>query len=87
MLDGFLTAKEAAQIIHRTSDYVRKLCANGELAGAYKFGSTWIIPQSSVENYSPKPRGFAAFWKKYRAEQKALQEEIHDAIERGGSIT
>ena len=83
MLDGFITAKEAALLLHKTSDYIRKLCASGELEGAYKFGSTWIIPKSAIDNFSPKPRGFAAFWKKYHEEQKVLQEEIHAAIQNG----
>ena len=84
MLEGFITPKEAALILHKTSDYIRKLCANGELPGAYKFGSAWLIPQSAVDNFKPKPRGFAAFWEKYRAEQSALQEELHTAIKNEG---
>ena len=84
MLEGFITAKEAAVILKRTSDYIRKLCASGQLKGAYKFGATWIIPKLSVESFSPRPRGYAAFWQKYRAEQKEkeqkLREEINTAI-------
>ena len=84
MLEDFITAKEAATILNRTSDYIRKLCASGQLQGAYKFGATWIIPKLSVENFSPRPKGYAAFWLKYRAEQKEkeqnLREEIHAAI-------
>ena len=80
MLEEFITAKEAATIMKRTSDYVRKLCASGELKGAYKFGATWIIPKSSVENFSPKPRGFALFWQKYHEEQKTKEEKLKDEI-------
>ena len=84
MLEDFITAKEAAMILNRTSDYIRKLCASGQLQGAYKFGATWIIPKRSVENFSPRPKGYAAFWQKYRAAQKEkeqkLREEIHAAI-------
>ena len=80
MLEGFITAKEAAVMLNRTSDYIRKLCANGEFEGAYKFGATWIIPKSAVENFSPKPRGFALFWEKYHAEQKEKQQKLKDEI-------
>ena len=80
MLEGFITAKEAAVILNRTSDYIRKLCANGELEGASKFGATWIIPKSSVENFSPKPRGFALFWEKYHAEKKAEEQKLKNEI-------
>ncbi len=87
MLEEFITAKEASVIMKRTSDYVRKLCTKGELEGAYKFGATWIIPKSSVDKYSPKPRGFKLFWEKYHAEQrekeKKLMTEINIAIENG----
>lgn len=76
MLEGFITAKEAATIMKRTSDYIRKLCVSGRLKGAYKFGTTWIIPKLSVENFSPQPRGFAAFWQKYHAEQKERQQML-----------
>ena len=80
MLEGFITAKEAATIMKCTSDYVRKLCASGRLQGAYKFGATWIIPKVSVESFSPQPRGFAAFWQKYHAEQKEKRQQLIEKI-------
>ena len=33
-LEKYITANDAAKIMSKTSDYVRKLCAKGEIVGA-----------------------------------------------------
>ena len=79
-LEKYITANEAAKIIKKTSDYVRKLCANGEIEGAIKFGSAWIIPREAIEKFPPKLRGFAIIKKKYLDEQIRLQNQLLEMI-------
>ena len=53
-----MTTQEAAEQLGYTSDYICKLCRDGDLLGAQRMGQrTWVIPQQSVIDYKPKPRG------------------------------
>jgi excisionase family DNA binding protein len=34
-----------------SDSYVRRLCAAGKIAGAYKIGKTWLIPRGSGDQW------------------------------------
>ena len=48
-----LNTAEAAKRMNLSKEYVRKLCANGVLLGAYKKHKhgPWNIPENSVEDW------------------------------------
>ena len=55
----FFTCYEAAQILKLHSSMIsasiiRKLCVRGEIDGAQRVGSVWIIPQAAVKELSKK---------------------------------
>jgi excisionase family DNA binding protein len=54
-----LTSKEAAERLGVTPARVRKLCIDGLLPGAKKFGRDWFVPESAINAYSAvrRPRG------------------------------
>ena len=81
MLEGFMTVKEAANLIGRSTGHLRQLCITGQMPGAQKVGNTWVIPRSSVETYKPGPQGFAAVWEQRRAEKAAKRADDAALIE------
>ena len=57
-LQEYLTLSEASKILGMTEECVRRLCTNGKIKGAIKFGRTWAIPRSSIKTIHipiPKP--------------------------------
>lgn len=44
MIDGYLTASEAAEKWNVTTRTVQIMCAEGKIKGAAKFGRIWAIP-------------------------------------------
>ncbi len=46
-MNGFFTVHEAAEKWNMTVRYVQKLCADGRIDGAVKFGNAWAIPESA----------------------------------------
>ncbi len=44
-----MTILEASKILGMTEEYVRRLCTNGKIKGAMKFGRAWAIPRSSIK--------------------------------------
>ena len=80
-LEKYITANDAAKIMSKTSDYVRKLCAKGEIVGAIKFGSVWLIPKDAIEKFTPKLRGFALVKKKYLDEQTRLRNQLLEMVQ------
>lgn len=60
-LEDFMTVEEAALYLGKVTGHICKLCRDGKLEGARKFGrGAWMIPRRSVMNYVSGPRGFAA---------------------------
>lgn len=59
-MDDVIGTTEAIEMTGYDRSHIVKLCKLGKLPGARKIGHDWIIPRSSVENYQPGPRGFAA---------------------------
>ena len=56
----FYNGTEVAELLNVTNGRIRQLCLSGRFDGAFKFGTTWLIPRESVENYErgkPGPRG------------------------------
>lgn len=47
MIEGYLTAKEAAEKWNITIRSVQIMCAEGKIEGAAKFGRVWAIPENS----------------------------------------
>lgn len=45
MIEGYLTAKEAAEKWGITIRNVQMMCAEGKIEGATKFGRVWAIPE------------------------------------------
>ena len=56
----YVTIPEAMGIMDIDTSHIARLCRQGKLAGARKLGPNWIIPRTSVEAYTPGPKGFAA---------------------------
>jgi len=50
MLEDLLTAREVAEILDVSDQYVRKLIRDGRIDGM-KIGRSWMIPQSSLDEY------------------------------------
>ncbi len=45
----YYTAEQAATILQKHPDTIRRLCKRGELAGARKFGGEWYIPRATID--------------------------------------
>ena len=52
---GYITTKEAAQILSKTDSRIRQLLLKGELVGK-KFGSVWMVSKQSVNRYAQVDR-------------------------------
>ena len=46
-MEGFLTIKEIAEKWNITRRQVQKLCSDGKIPGASKFGNAWAIPENA----------------------------------------
>lgn len=53
----FKSTRQTAAILKRSESYVRILCLNGVLTGAYKEGRGWRIPLWSIERHRAARRG------------------------------
>ena len=74
--DNYLMIEEAAKLLGFNVGTVSRLCRQGKIEGAFRFGGRWLIPKESAKNYKPGPQGFAAVWQRRRQaqEQQELQE-------------
>ncbi len=57
----YVNAEEAANMIEVNQSRIRQICLAGRFKGAFKVGSIWFIPRTSVKGYSatklkPGPR-------------------------------
>lgn len=54
---GTLSAQEFGALRRppRTADWVREKCALGEIAGAFKDGGEWRVPQSALHQQPSRP--------------------------------
>lgn len=46
-MNGFITAKDAAEKWNMSVRNIQNLCAAGKLDGAVKFGNAWAIPEDA----------------------------------------
>lgn len=46
-MNGFITAKDAAEKWNMSVRNIQNLCAAGKLDGAVKFGNVWAIPEDA----------------------------------------
>lgn len=46
-MDGYLTIKEISKKWGLTRRQVQKMCAEGKIPGASKFGINWAIPENA----------------------------------------
>jgi len=51
----YLPTSEAAALAGITPGRLRQLCQAGEVAGAIKLGSAWLIPRQSAESLAAEP--------------------------------
>ena len=78
-----MTVAEAAEVLKKSTSLICKLCVRGKLTGAYKLGKKmWLIPEKSVREYVPGPKGFAVVKARKQEERKKLEEVINNG---GGS--
>ena len=68
-MEGFMTVKEAAELKHLSTGHIRQLCIDNKLKGAHKMGNQWIIPEKTIREYEPDPKGFAVVWERRRRAQ------------------
>ena len=53
----YIDSSEAAKKLRITDARVRRLCLDQRFSGALKAGKSWIIPKTSVENFTRSKRG------------------------------
>ena len=46
-MDNYLTIKEVAEKWNLTTRRVQKMCADGQIPGASKFGRDWAVPKDA----------------------------------------
>ena len=49
----YYTPEQAAIILQKHPDTVRRLCKRGELEGARKIGGEWYIPRTTIDPPAP----------------------------------
>ena len=69
-MDGYLTIKEAAEKWGITVRRVQKMCSEGKITGASKFGINWAIPENAE-----KPKDNRVKTGKYRNWRNKGKEE------------
>ena len=52
-----LTAKQAAERLGVSKDWVHRMARSGALAGARKIGQFWVIPEEALEGVTPPGPG------------------------------
>lgn len=50
------TPEQAAVILQKHPDTVRRLCKRGELEGARKIGGEWYIPRTTIDPPTPSEK-------------------------------
>jgi excisionase family DNA binding protein len=52
----YYTPEQAAIILQKHTDTVRRLCQKGKIEGARKIGGEWLIPRSSIDPPAPQEK-------------------------------
>lgn len=86
-MKGYMTTQEAAKYLGYRFEYISYLCAKGKMQGAERAGKwVWLIPEQSVYEYNPGPKGFAIDKARRDAEREAQRERINAAIRQGKAL-
>ncbi len=52
----YYTPEQAAIILQKHPDTIRRLCQQGKIEGARKIGGEWLIPRASIDPIPPAPQ-------------------------------
>ena len=55
--EDYVDQLTAGKMLNVTQGRISVLCSQGRFNGAMKVGWSWIIPKTSVENFTRLPRG------------------------------
>lgn len=68
-MDDYATIREIAEKWELTTRRVQKMCSDGKIAGASKFGRDWAIPRNAVKPADGRmTTGEYRNWRKAKAE-------------------
>lgn len=56
-MEKLYSTTEAAEVLGISARRVSVLCVEGRFPGAQKIGKTWAIPESAIQNYTPRASG------------------------------
>ena len=69
-MEGFLTIKEVAEKWNITGRQVQKMCSDGKIPGASKFGKAWAIPENADRPVDGRvTTGEYKNWRKHQAKK------------------
>lgn len=69
-MNGFVTIKEISEKWNITPRRIQKMCADGKIQGAVKFGRDWAIPEDTEKPKDARVRsGEYRNWRKKQDEQ------------------
>lgn len=75
MIGGFITVKEAAEKWNLNERTVQKMCGDGRIQNAVKFGRSWAIPKDT-----PRPMDKRITLGKYKDWRKKIKVQLKDKI-------
>ncbi len=52
----YYTPEQAAIILQKHPDTVRRLCQKGKIDGARKIGGEWLIPRTTIDPPAPQQK-------------------------------
>ena len=55
--ETYINATKASKILSLSVSRISRLCSGGRFEGAFKNGSSWIIPKVAVMNFTRLKRG------------------------------
>ena len=70
--DNYVDQLTAGKMLNVTQGRISVLCSQGRFNGAMKVGWSWIIPKTSVENFTRLPRGVKAKTAKRTQDHKLI---------------
>ena len=71
-MDGYLTIKEISEKWGLTIRRVQKMCSDGEIPGASKFGTVWCIPENAEKTVDKRIKsGRYINWRKSKEKESS----------------
>lgn len=69
-MDGYLTIKEISKKWGLTVRRIQKMCLDGEIPGASKFGTVWCIPENTEKPIDKRIKtGRYINWRKHKEQE------------------